>query len=207
MADATRCGLEWCATIELIRFTSLTLLACSKGQPELTAEDLAGEHFAAGAKVMAPLGKRKKRHATVVEVYGKVAKLNFGDNVGWALLKEIDPQGAVSHFPNGDSCSAAVGDHVLARWSTSLSLTAAVVDEVYGKLAHLHFADGDVDWAVCADLKRVKAPTTKARNTSTERLQPSRSASVPATTNATALRTSRSVSATAAGPVTADSRW
>ncbi|AKQ68284.1 hypothetical protein A176_005196 [Myxococcus hansupus] len=138
----------------MVALCLLSLLSCSKGQPELTAEDLAGEKFSEGAKVKAPLGKRKKQKATVLEVYGKLAKLRFADtNIGWALLKDVEPQGAVSHPPKDDTCSAAVGDRVQARWSTARTFTNGTVDEVYGKLAHIQFDDKDVDWAVCADLK------------------------------------------------------
>lgn len=133
-------------------------LACSKKKgggelPELTAEDKAGEVIAVGAKVKAPLGKRKKTHATVTEVYGKVAKLKFTDNVGWALLKDLEPVGAIQAHPTGDTCAFSVGDEVMARWSTALTLTAGTIDEVYGKLAHIQFVDNDVDWAVCDELK------------------------------------------------------
>jgi hypothetical protein len=134
----------------------LSLLSCSKGQPELTAEDLAGETFTEGAKVKAPLGKRKKQNAKVLEVYGKLAKLRFADtNIGWALLKEIEPPGAVSHPPKEDTCASAVGDRVRARWSTAITLTNGTVDEVHGKLARIQFDDKDVDWALCADLKPI----------------------------------------------------
>lgn len=136
--------------------SSLVLVsACARGgQPALTDADKAGEHFAAGAKVKAPLGKRKKQHATVLELYGKLAKLRFADaNVGWALVKELEPQGAVQPFPPGDSCAAASGEKVRARWSTSRFYTGGVVDEVHGKLAHIRFDDGDVDWALCDELK------------------------------------------------------
>ncbi|WP_163783944.1 hypothetical protein [Myxococcus vastator] len=141
----------------MVALCLLSLLSCSKSQPELTAEDLAGEKFSEGAKVKAPLGKRKKQKATVLEVYGKLARLRFADtNVGWALLKEIEPQGAVSHPPKEDTCDAAVGDRVRARWSTAITLTNGTVDEVYGKLAHIQFDDKDVDWALCADLKPIE---------------------------------------------------
>ncbi|MDP3235419.1 MAG: hypothetical protein Q8N26_21735 [Myxococcales bacterium] len=129
-------------------------LACSKGQAALTDDDKAGEVFTIGAKVKAPLGKRKKQSATVTELYGKVAKLHFsGGDVGWALVKDIEPVGAIQQYPKGDSCSFEVGDEVLAHWSTSRTLTAATIDEVHGKLAHLKFIDNDVDWAVCSELK------------------------------------------------------
>ncbi|RKI05019.1 hypothetical protein [Corallococcus sp. AB038B] len=59
----------------------------------------------------------------------------------------------MSHPPKEDTCGAAVGDRVQARWSTAITLTNGTVDEVYGKLAHIQFDDRDVDWAVCADLK------------------------------------------------------
>lgn len=140
----------------LVVAAAVSLLSCSKGQPELTEADKQGEHFTEGAKVKAPLGKRKKQSATVVETYGKLAKLKFADhNVGWALLKDLEPEGAVTQHPKDDTCSAKVGDEVMARWSTSLSLTKATVDEVYGKMAHVAFVDNDVDWAPCADLKPV----------------------------------------------------
>lgn len=132
----------------------LLLVGCSRGQPALTEEDKAGEVFTEGAKVKAPLGKRKKEPATVVEVYGKVAKLKYSShNIGWALLKDLEPQGAVSLYPEGDSCDAKVGDRVRARWSTALTLTGGEVDEVHGKLAHIKFDDGDVDWSWCSELK------------------------------------------------------
>lgn len=134
----------------------VAVVSCSKGQPELTEADKAGEEFTEGSRVEAPLGKRKRQPATVVETYGKLAKLKFADhNVGWALLKDLHPEGAVTQFPKGDGCDAKVGDEVLARWSTSLSLTKATVDEVYGKLVHLQFVDKDIDWALCSDLKPI----------------------------------------------------
>ncbi len=137
-------------------FFIVALVSCSKGQPELTEADKAGEVFEAGSRVMAPLGKRKKQHATVVETYGKLAKLKFADhNIGWALLKELQPEGAVTQYPKEDTCDAKVGDEAMVRWSTSLSLTKATVDEVYGKMVHVQFVDKDVDWALCSDLKPV----------------------------------------------------
>ncbi len=132
----------------------LLLVACSKGQGTLSEEELAGEKFEVGAKVKAPLGKRKKQNASVMELYGKLAKLRFADhNIGWALVKELEPPGAIQYYPKEDRCEAKVGDRVRARWSTSRSLTGAVVDEVHGKLAHLKFDDNDEDWALCDELK------------------------------------------------------
>ncbi len=131
----------------------LSLASCKKGQPALTDEDKAGEHFTAGSKVKAPLGKRKKSSATVLELYGKLAKLKFAYDIGWAHLKDLEPQGAIELYPEGDTCSAAVGDKVRAHWSTARTLTGATVDEVYGKMVHLQFDDNDVDWALCDDLQ------------------------------------------------------
>jgi len=139
----------------VVGFSTITTSSCSSNkQPTLTEEDMAGQVFVAGDKVKAPLGKRKKQSAKVLETYGKLAKLAYADsNIGWALVKEIEPPGAITRYPEGDTCAFKVGDAVRARWSTSRFYTNGTIDEVHGKVAHIQFSDGDVDWAVCDDIK------------------------------------------------------
>jgi len=151
--------------------TLLCHLACSEsGQSPLSDADKAGEVFEEGSTVKAALGnKKQKQNGKVKALYGKLAQIKFADaNIGWVHVKEIEPQGAIQLFPEGDKCAYAKGDKVQAPWSTSRSMFAGTIDETHGKMAHIKYDDGDEDWADCDKLKPPKEDEPKAeRSTST----------------------------------------
>ena len=90
----------------------------------------------------------------ITELYGKMAYIKFDDgDEGWALVTDLDPPGVAGPRPS-DPCSVNVGDRVLAPWSKTRKMYAGRVGEVYGKLAHITFDDGDTGWAMCSETQK-----------------------------------------------------
>ena len=134
----------------------MTSASCTDGgQGSLSADELAGAAYKVGDKVKAPFGKSPKmKSGEIMEVYGKLAKIRFTDRkIGWALVKAVDPPGAIQRYPEGDKCAYGVDDKVRAPWSNRNVLYGGVIDEVHGKVAHIQYDDGDHDWIKCERLK------------------------------------------------------
>jgi hypothetical protein len=135
--------------------------ACSdKGQPDLSTEDMEGAVFKKGDKVKAPFGKKSKKiSGKILDTYGKLAQIRFSNgHTGWALVKETEPVGAIQRTPESDKCEYQSGDKVNAPWSNKARRYNGTIDEIHGKMAHINYDDGDVDWVKC---ERLKAPTEK----------------------------------------------
>lgn len=127
---------------------------------ELSEEDRAGHGYQVGDTVNAPFGKStRKTQGKVVAVYGKLVQVQYPNrHIGWSLVKQAEPVGAIQPHPADDTCSYAVGDAIRAPWSYQKQLFVGTIDEVYGKLAHIQYKDGDQDWVACDLIQAPAAP-------------------------------------------------
>jgi hypothetical protein len=110
-----------------------------------------GGSVSKGAKVQAPWSRNQNMYpGTVHETYGRLALIDFDDgDHGWAEIVKLQPPGVPGPMPS-DTCAVRVGTKGQAPWSRSGSLYPGTVTEVYGKLAHINFDDGDQGWALCS---------------------------------------------------------
>jgi len=102
-----------------------------------------------GMSVQAPWSRSKAMFSgKVSEVHGKLAHVDFNDgDKGWALCAEIKEGGAAAPPVAGVAAAVAVGAKVKAPWSRAGTMYSGKVTELYGKLAHIDFDDGDKGWA------------------------------------------------------------
>ena len=111
------------------------------GTPRRTPTDACS--VALGQRVGAPWSRSGRQYPGVVaEVHGKLARIDFDDgDRGWALCNT-----AVVEQPIGTG-PAVVGSRVMAPWSSQGKMYPGRVTELYGRLAHIAFDDGDEGWA------------------------------------------------------------
>lgn len=104
---------------------------------------------AVGHRVAAPWSRSNRRYPGVVtEVHGKLARIDYDDgDRGWAPCDSTRPIQPVGHGP------VAVGSRVMAPWSSAGQMYPGIVTELYGKLAHIDFDDGDRGWAEVMSLQ------------------------------------------------------
>lgn len=106
-------------------------------------------------KVKAPWGRGHIMYSgKITEIYGKLARVDFDDgDQGWALVDKLDPPRSAEAMPPG-TCSFNVGDTVRAPWDRAKSMYKGKLSEVYGKLAHVDFDDGETGWALCSKIEK-----------------------------------------------------
>jgi hypothetical protein len=119
------------------------------------------EEVSVGQKVQAPWSAKQNYYpGTVREIYGKLARIDFDDgDKGWVLVSAMDPPGKPKKDPSKSSSKFSDGDKVSCPWSQSGSFYPGKVSEVYGKLVHIDFDDGDKGWAL-ANKCKAKLETT-----------------------------------------------
>jgi hypothetical protein len=152
---------QGCDPLSLLREASgKSSSAPASGAPSTTpptsaAQPLEGPRpvpTSAGAVSVGSKVTMGKDTATVLELYGKLAKLRYGGGDDWDYLSKTTPAGTPLPDPHGDSCSVLVGQRVKATWPWDKKKYLARVGEVYGKLARVaHQDDGALQWLACDD--------------------------------------------------------
>jgi hypothetical protein len=135
--------------VVLVALAAVTVAGCCQ-----KAASTMGGGASKGSKVQAPWSRTQSMYpGTVSETYGKLALIDFDDgDHGWAEVAKLQPPGIPGPTPT-DSCSVRVGMKGQAPWSRTGNLYRGTVTEVYGKLAHVNFDDGDQGWALCSAIK------------------------------------------------------
>jgi hypothetical protein len=108
-----------------------------------------------GEKVLSRYpGSKRWAMGTLKDVYGRYGYVQYDNGAAhWVAVDAFDPPLAPEPIPPGDACAWSPGDKLSAPYGREKKYYPGVLYTSEGRLAFIHFSDGDKGLAYCEELK------------------------------------------------------